>query len=433
MKNIHSLLNKGHLFLVVVISILLSTTVGEAATTFYVAKTGSNSNSCAQAQSLATPKLTIKAGGSCLSSGDTLLVKSGTYVEYLKNPVPGGQSWAEPTTLAGAPGETVTIKSPTNVSVQMEFNGGAMRYIIVDNVTLDAVDGGFDGGGGTTITGKAFSTSLDKTGTYAHHIRVQNSIIKNSPDGAVLLSGDFNEFKNVAFLNTAYKELAKGPGRYGYAIYMGSSNNLVDGCFFKDTGSHAINIYNETTRNTNNNIIRNSEFVNSGLRHAKPRGAGIIVGSGSGNMIINNILRGGNGGSGLVIYGRATQVLNNTIYNNVGNGISFAYGGEIGTVVRNNIFWQNTAADWNISPDTYSNNLNLDPFFVDAPNGEFQLKAGSPAIDSGWDLSDIFTVDAAGNSRNQGTAFDIGAYEFTGDKVDNEPPASPIGVKIVSQ
>ena len=34
--------------------------------TYYVAKTGSNSNSCTQAQNQSTPKLTISAGISCL-------------------------------------------------------------------------------------------------------------------------------------------------------------------------------------------------------------------------------------------------------------------------------------------------------------------------------------------------------------------------------
>ena len=49
--------------------------------TYYVAKTGSDSKSCTQAQSASTPKLTIKAGLACLKGGDTLIIKAGTYNE----------------------------------------------------------------------------------------------------------------------------------------------------------------------------------------------------------------------------------------------------------------------------------------------------------------------------------------------------------------
>jgi hypothetical protein len=51
--------------------------------------------------------------------------------------------------------------------------------------------------------------------------------------------------------------------------------------------------------------------------------------------------------------------------------------------------------------------------FTDPANGNFTLKAGSPAIDSGADLSAYFTTDYLGNARPAG-AWDIGAYEYGG-------------------
>src|SRR5262249_29397338 len=62
--------------------------------TYYVAKTGSDSNSCSNAQSQSNPKLTINAGVGCLGAGDTLIIKSGVYDELLENVIPSGTSSA---------------------------------------------------------------------------------------------------------------------------------------------------------------------------------------------------------------------------------------------------------------------------------------------------------------------------------------------------
>src|SRR5262245_30177398 len=68
--------------------------------TYYVSTNGSDANSCATAKSSATPKQTINdAAVNCLSKGDTLLVRDGTYNERLGNNVlPSGSSDA-PTIL----------------------------------------------------------------------------------------------------------------------------------------------------------------------------------------------------------------------------------------------------------------------------------------------------------------------------------------------
>jgi hypothetical protein len=52
-----------------------------------------------------------------------------------------------------------------------------------------------------------------------------------------------------------------------------------------------------------------------------------------------------------------------------------------------------------------------DPNFVATARGDFRLKAGSPAIDSGT-ASLAPSSDFAGNRRPTGTGFDRGAYEF---------------------
>jgi hypothetical protein len=127
------------------------TTFGHAyGTTYYTARTGSDSNSCAQATSPSTPKLTINAGLLCLSAGDTLYIRAGTYPEvldsYLGTPWPSGTSWSNPVTIAGYPGETVTIKpaaAPNHAVLIFEDNGAYTDtsyreyYIILDNLIID--------------------------------------------------------------------------------------------------------------------------------------------------------------------------------------------------------------------------------------------------------------------------------------------------------
>src|SRR4029453_4980801 len=68
--------------------------------------TGSDSNSCTSAQSLSTPKLTINGGVGCLSAGDTLMVKPGTYAEVIDPYIHGNFR-------SGTPGHPITLKSET--------------------------------------------------------------------------------------------------------------------------------------------------------------------------------------------------------------------------------------------------------------------------------------------------------------------------------
>src|SRR5262249_7216131 len=105
--------------------------------TYYVAKTGSNNNTCQQAQTISTAKLTIAAGLNCLSGGDTLIIKAGTYAEAINTgAIPSGTDDAHHTLVQGAFGETVTINGVGSNLDIIEVTNAA--YITVDNVHLVA-------------------------------------------------------------------------------------------------------------------------------------------------------------------------------------------------------------------------------------------------------------------------------------------------------
>jgi hypothetical protein len=82
------------------------------AATYYVTKTGNDANSCTQAQSQSTAKVTIQAGVNCATAaGDVVSVSGGTYVENVTSWRSGVSG--KPIVLQGSPGNTVVWKTPT--------------------------------------------------------------------------------------------------------------------------------------------------------------------------------------------------------------------------------------------------------------------------------------------------------------------------------
>ena len=92
-----------------------------------------------------------------------------------------------------------------------------------------------------------------------------------------------------------------------------------------------------------------------------------------------------------------------TVLNTIFSG---ALAGEVKlSMIRSSIVSQTGFAGVN-------GNINADPKFVDPVNGDFHLRAGSPAIDAGTSKGAPAT-DFAGRARSDGH-IDIGAYEFAG-------------------
>ncbi len=133
------------------------------------------------------------------------------------------------------------------------------------------------------------------------------------------------------------------------------------------------------------------------------------------------------------------EIYNNTMYDcgarasTDSGALSFTSGSPSQTVrVRNNIF-DMTSVEHYITPNSPtsgvngsnnlcygagacptvfgSNNLGLNPVFVNASTHDFHLTSTSPAIDKGVTISGLAT-DLDGVTRPQGSTFDIGAYEY---------------------
>lgn len=409
------------------------------ATNYYVAASGgSDARSCLTSQTVGTPKQTITSGLTCLSAGDTLFIRTGTYAESFIDTVPPG-TLGSPVTLSSYQSEVVTIE-PSSGSWIFNFgqsHGSATQYIVLFGLILDGthLDSHTPGelqplGDGIKVDCGASCASI------AHNISVIQSKITNCPGAGMLVFGT-----GVIILNSELTHNATsgnpGPGIEPlHDLYWAAANGLIDGNWIHDSGSpgpdpdhtNGIQIYNGGS-GLNNNIVRNNRIGNH------PYGAGLVCCSGgTGNKVYNNVFYGDDGIA--LAYGQSgTGVYNNTIYNAVGYAITInCGGGTCGTFVQNNVFWGNGTNDVDngtcggCTPDgtlTKNHNSSTQPNFANpaaTPVPNLMLTAtSSAALDLGLDLhvalsctSGVTCTDNIGVPRPQGSAWDLGAYEFIG-------------------
>jgi hypothetical protein len=151
--------------------------------------------------------------------------------------------------------------------------------------------------------------------------------------------------------------------------------------------------------------------------------------------VYNNIIY--NAAYGIQIgYGATTntQVYNNTVYD-CAKFMSFRIQSPLptGTIIRNNIGWQNTDNTIVNSGVAYVGSHNLttaNPRFVNSPT-DFHLQLGSAAIKFGMNLSSIFTTDYVGVTRPASGDWEAGAYESgSGSPHDTTTPAAPRGLQV---
>src|SRR5215217_975936 len=116
-------------WLSLLVSVLLVTAVctpppSGSGKTYYVATTGADSNPGTQSQ----PFLTINKGVSMLQAGDTLYILAGVYNESLAGGAwPSGTSWQQAITIAGYPGQTVTING--RINIDDNWDGSIVSYL----------------------------------------------------------------------------------------------------------------------------------------------------------------------------------------------------------------------------------------------------------------------------------------------------------------
>jgi parallel beta-helix repeat protein len=374
-----------------ILFILFAMPAISSAATYYVATTGNDSYGCAQAQSLSTPRRTLRAGISCMVGGDTLEIKAGNYAERLSNP-PGSSSFANPTRVQRYGSDVVTIQG-------VELYGSYTAYIIFDGLRIN-------------IAPQPYEAVWIDNG--AHHIRIVNSEITGSvaTAGLGLYGAGHHEIINNWIHNNGDDQ------QFDHGIYVKSPGNLIQGNEIDHNAASAVSFYNNGSDMGSGNVLNANRIHDNNL--------GVFAWDLSDAIVMNNAIYNNSSVGISVNRGPNTRVVNNTIVGNGSYAVDISSSSSV--TVRNNILYNNgytiqnggsnTIVDHNLCNSGCS--INANPLFVSSTN--FALQSGSPAIDTGASIS-LVTTDINGASRPQGTAYDIGAYEFGGSSPT--PTATP--------
>lgn len=368
------------------------------------------------------PWATPQFGMSQVGAGDTLYGRNGTYnmrIDSNAGVINPGTSWNNTVKVAGYSNEVVTL-APTSGVFGIYF-GGAQRFIEFENLRLNGRSG---------ITGDIIKLEAFQTNAYPKNIRVRGCDLNGPANGSGGQGTNAPHAINVQrvisvedaagyneFLNNTYHD-GGDTGDASYALYITSNGNLVNGGDVARMRTEGVQIFaggdsDPLQRPTGNTVC---------------------------NLTIHDILAGAAGlsCSGLIDYGQNNTYFNLVIYNIrpggglQGNGIERAQwsGGkgynltitncDVGlnfAFTSNNQVWNTISfgnslnADFGgTSVDQQNNLFGINPLFVNPGANNYQLQAGSPAIDTGRTIA-VVPTDILGVFRPQGSAYDIGAYE----------------------
>lgn len=363
--------------------------------------------------SITNPKCTLNEGVNLLSSGDTLIIRGGTYNpgslgQHGTGTIPSGFSTAAPTIIRAQAGETVWLQG-SNAGIALLTES----YILFDGIRINKVND---------------TTSAIFLCCSAHDITFQNGEVfgnnAGDPTGDTFLS--VTDVYNIRILNNVFTNPP------GYGTYWGGFNSIIDGNIFEGAMSYGLHIFKSAATTVSNNIVRNNIIRNNAINDPRGYGGGMVMGSGSGNQAYNNLVYNNAGIAGIQVDYRCDNcvVYNNTLYDNWGPDV---YVGQTsGTTnnveVRNNIAastlsnvrFQDSATGTIFSnnlclsgiPDTFGCSVLGNPQFVNPGAGDFRLQSASAAKDQGTSLASLFNTDVVGVTRPQGPQWDIGAYEF---------------------
>ena len=327
-----------------------------------------------------TAKQTIQAAVDEASADDTVMVTNGVYEQF----------------------------SVSNVAITIRSVNGA------DVTVIDA-----HSSGRCVLLGDPESETV-QTNTVLEGFTLQNGDIHYSGDGGgawggtlrnCILQNNRGDYGGGASRSALYQ--CTLTSNYAYYAGGGASGCLLEACLITantamDQGGGAADCSLNSCVITGNNCF----YDGSGTYECDLTGctvAGNISTSGGGGM---------SGGTAVnsIIWG-----------NEPSSGSAPNYGGS--AIISYSCSWP--------LPDGVGN-IDDAPFFLNAEDGDYRLREGSPCVDTGNSVLSVDVFDFLGNARVQGSAVDMGACEGATSgylvrvKVVGHGTVTPVGAQIIA-
>lgn len=356
-------------------------------------------------------------GGVCLS-GDTFIIRGGTYNDRINNSIPSGAgSWSGATVVKGAPGETAIIKPVGGVSPTFRIDNRSwviIENLVFDSDLLDYVTPGCQGG-------LHFGTG---TGLPLHHIRFQNNEVRNSRKSSLMSSDTQMEF--IEILNNHIHHInvipssakCSGAGTaLPHGFYWHAQRTLIEGNTIHDIPGKGIQFYSASAQTMADNVFRRNTIFNTGEN-------AIYIGAGNtGLQIYDNVMYNVANGIAVSCGNCGSKIYHNTIHNTTSTYCirrtpTQAFSAGDAAVIKNNIVSQCTGSGAQFLPP---GNFTGAPLFVDAANGDFHLQGGSSAKTGAACVAEVrLDFDNVVLPAPPSTLCPFGAYAF--NTADTSPP-----------
>ena len=405
------------------------------AATYYVAKTGSDTTSCAAAQAPSTPRLTINRGLACMRGGDTLLIGNGTYDELLTDygafQVPAHYRTNHTPIPSGSAGAYTILKAQNSRQATLTMTPGGDFWAPIE-ATSGLAYVQFEG---FVIDGQNHATN-GISGDQPNNLRFYDLFLKDIVSQAVQLRGNDHQFLSIDMENIAWTAAGVStcphatcgygpPGCEGYchAYYLGGYDHVIDRATIRNINGYLINPYNAppgTGSITITNVVLDGAssigYFNAGSTLSNCTISNIYRGliMSAGNTVAHNTMtlrtrRTANDSVGVLQVGAGppSMIKNNLIF---GMDIDFANYDliHVDDGAGYNLLRQgphpnvrgNTCDKANNGCQTVA--LAAPCFVVDAARGDFRLCATSPAIGAGVVDATVMamTPDQAGTARS---------------------------------
>ena len=328
---------------------------------------------------LLQPVRTITRAYSLAVPGTTIIVKPGVYSDYTSG-------WGLRLGRSGTALTPIILRSEVRGGAVIDGQNGSDRNVAI------YVDGSYN--------------------------IVEGFEIRGGPKGGIKIWGNNNQIINNEIHHNGNVVSASTFGQDGIYSDKVTRDNVYRGNLVRDNGRPGSNLDHGLYLCGDNEMVINNVSLRNAAYGIQVAGYTTVA-----NMRIYNNVIAFNGKSGIVLWQTLSgvDIKNNIIYRNTLWGIDSWEAHGSGVTIDRNVVFGNGSANYDFTrggsdyAHTVGATISVEPLFVNATSGAFDghLKSGSPAIDAGVAMTAV-TTDIEGNPRPNGTAWDIGAYEYSG-------------------